>query len=163
MNITSSFISNKSIRSDIYRTFFLFFVSAILYFLSEYFRNIDIVNGKEYYDDETSLPFLILYFSIHYSIVGILSLSSSGLEEYKFPRQKKMMVPDLSVSKNDHTQCQTKNSIIIIPSSKFSFLKDFQKIIAFCLFFAYILNTLVLAFLCCNYILFEPPTCACGH
>lgn len=89
MNITSSFVSNKSIQSDIYRTFFLFFISAILYFLSEYFRNIDIVNGKEYYDDETSLPFLILYFSIHYSIVGILSLSSSGLEEYKIPRQKR--------------------------------------------------------------------------
>lgn len=162
MNISSTFITVNSVRSDIYRTFYLFLVSAIFYFLSEYFRSIDIVNGAEYYEDETSLPFLILYFSIHISIIGLLSLSLTGLE-YKVSRPHKMKVPDLSQSKNEHTQYQTKNPKINIPYSRYAFLKNLQTIIAFYIFIAYILNTFVLAIFCYNYITFEPPTCACGH
>lgn len=162
MNITSTFITVNSVRSDIYRTFYLFLVSAIFYFLSEYFRSIDIVNGAEYYEDETSLPFLILYFSIHFSIIGLLSLSLTGLE-YKVSRPDKMMVPDLSQSKNEHTQYQNKNPKINISYSRYEFLKNLQTIIAFYIFIAYILNTFVLAIFCHNYITFEPPTCACGH
>ncbi len=163
MNITSTFVPNKSIRSDTDRTFFLFLISTLMYCLFNYFQNIDIINGTSYYADETSLPSLILYFSIHYSVAGLLSLSSLGLEEYVASRQNKIMVPDLSQLNNDKRQYQDKKLKIIKPYSSYSALKELQKLVVLFFLCVYILNSLVLAYLFLNYITFEPVTCACGH